>query len=87
MNVLVYERYVDDSNQVAVVPSSGTRYNLECGKVVVYDSLIDEEECDDEKTAKVLTDIAKSDQSVAYRNRVHTQEILRSLINSSHGQW
>ena len=141
MNILLYERYVDDSNQVAVVPPPGARYDPGCGKVIIDDSLIDEEECEDERTARVLTDIAntvmpgivmecdvpsrnedqkmaildmkvwiekrdgnilfqhyekptasqsilhaKSAQSVSCRHSVHTQEILRRLLNPiTHG--
>ena len=54
----MYERYVDDSNQVAVVPPLGAKYDKAKKKVVIDRSVTDSDENDDERTAKVLTDIA-----------------------------
>ena len=138
MNLKMYERYVDDSNQVAIVPPPGAKYDVTSRKVIIDDNLIDVVECEDERTARVMTDIANSvmpgivmefdipsrnadqkmpildmevwiekeegnimfqhyekptvsksimhvnsAQSVSCRNSVHTQEILRRLLNSS----
>ena len=60
MNLKMYERYVDDSNQVAIVPPPGAKYDVISKKVVFDDNLIDVDECDDERTARGMTDIAKS---------------------------
>ena len=132
----MYERYIDDSNQVAVVPPPGSKYDPVSKKVVVGDELIDMNENDDERLAKILIEIANdivpgitmeydvpsknidnkmpildmkvwmedgdimfqhyekptasgnimhanAAQSVTCRNSVHTQEILRRLLNSS----
>jgi hypothetical protein len=138
MNLKMYERYVDDSNQVAIVPPPGAKYDVTSSKVIIDDNLIDVVVCDDERTARVKTDIANSvmpgivmefnipsrnsdqkmpildmevwiekeegnimfqqyekptasksimhansAQSASCRNCVHTQEILRRLLNSS----
>ena len=57
----LYERYVDDSNQVAIVPPPGAKYDGNLKKVVIDENLIDvEEEDDDERTARVLVEIANS---------------------------
>ena len=56
---MLYERYIDDSNQVAVVPPPGSKYDTESKKVVIDETNIDIHENDDERTAKILTDIAK----------------------------
>ena len=60
MNLKMYDRYVDDSNQVAIVPPSGAKYDVISKKVGFDDNLIDGDECDDERTARVMTDIANS---------------------------
>lgn len=138
MNMLMYERYIDDSNQVTEVPAPGSKYDVDKKKVVIDESLIDNSEEDDERTARVLTQIANnilpgivmendvpsrntdrkmaildmkvwiekeegnvmfqhfekptasknimhahSAQSITCRNSVHTQEIVRRLLNSS----
>ena len=54
----VYERYVDDSNQVAVAPPEGARYSKETKKVVIEES--EETQADDERLANILRDIANS---------------------------
>jgi hypothetical protein len=139
MNILMYERYIDDSNQVAVVPPPGAKYDTITKKMIIDDNLVDTdiELSEDERTAKVMTDIANSvmpgivmvfdvpsrnvdkkmpildmevwmdadgnimfqhyekptssktvmhansAQSITCRNSVHTQEIMRRLLNSS----
>ena len=62
MKMLMYERYVDDSNQVAVVPPKGTRYDQERGTLVVKSSheAADGERGDEERLAVILKDIADS---------------------------
>ena len=138
MSLMMYERYIDDSNQVAVVPPPGSKYDTVSKKVITDENLVDIYENDDERTARVLTDIANdvmpgiimefdvpsrnnddkmaildmkvwmenddgnilfqhyekpsasrsimhanSAQAVTCRNSVHTQEIMRRLLNSS----
>ena len=60
LNLTMYERYVDDSNQVAVVPPPGAKYDVDTKKVVIDETLIDIAECEDERTARVFTDIANN---------------------------
>ena len=60
MNIMMYEWYIDDSNQVATVPPPSTRYDRVTRKGEVDDNQVDELECDDERTARVMTDIANS---------------------------
>ena len=60
--MLLYERYVDDSNQTAVTPPLGARYDSEKEKVIVNPQQMD---CDsniepDEWLSKILLDIANS---------------------------
>ena len=52
----MYKRYIDDSNQVAEVPSVGARYDKDSGKLVTSDCVIDEN--DDARLTGVLKDIA-----------------------------
>ena len=134
----LYERYVDDSNQVAVVPPPGSRYDVERGKLVMDPQLRDEDKPADERLAIILLSIAnsvmecvkmeadwpsknrdrkmpildmkvwvngegtllyqhyekdvssktvlnaKSAHSAACKRGVHTQEVVRRLLNSSH---
>ena len=134
----LYERYVDDSNQVAVVPPPGSKYDVQRGKVVVDPQLGDEDKPPDERLAIILLSIAnsvmecvkmeadwpsknrdrkmpildmkvwtngegtllyqhyekdvssktvlnaKSAHSAACKRGVHTQEVVRRLLNSSH---
>ena len=54
---MLYERYLDDSNQVTVVPSPGAKYDNILKKVVIDENL---QECEDKRTARILTDIANS---------------------------
>ncbi len=58
INILKYERYVDDSNQIAVVPEKGAKYDASSKKVKVDDELKDLQEEEDERLARVLVDIA-----------------------------
>ena len=58
MGVMMYERYVDDSNQVAVVPPTGARYDVTIKKVIIDDNPGDTDMNDDERTARIMTDIA-----------------------------
>ena len=60
MSMPLYERYIDDSNQVAVVPPPGATYDENQKKVIVDENLIDILENDDERTARVLVKIANS---------------------------
>ena len=53
----LYERYVDNSNQVAVAPPKGAKYNRERKKVEVEEECNDETQ-DDERLANILKEIA-----------------------------
>ena len=44
IEMLLYERYVDDSNQAAVTPAPGTRYNHERKKIMLDRSKVKEDE-------------------------------------------
>ena len=62
--MLMYDRYADDSNQAAVFPAPGYRYDSG-RKKVVYDQnrlLEDQTKNDDERLADVLRDIANDVQ-------------------------
>ena len=138
IDMMMYERYIDDSNQVAVVPPPGSRYDRESKKVVIDETIIDMDENDDKRLATILNEIANdiipgiimehdipsknidnkmpildmkvwierssgnimfqhyekptasgnimhanTAQAVTCRNSVHTQEIMRRLLNSS----
>ena len=56
----LYERYVDDSNQVGIAPPSGAKYDKATEKIVIDPELQDEEQPPDERLAKLLLDIANS---------------------------
>ena len=62
IKMLLYERYVDDSNQVAVNKPLGARYNRELNKVVVDPQMINVDNVinADERMAKIMLDIANS---------------------------
>ena len=60
MNLQMYERYVDDSNQVAIVPPPGAQYDSVNKKVIIDEDQTDMVECEDERTARILTEIANS---------------------------
>ena len=58
IDILLYERYVDDSNQVAVVPDREAKYDKETKKIIIDEQLKELQEKDDERVARVLLDIA-----------------------------
>ena len=58
IDIVLYERYVDDSNQVAAVPERGARYDRMTKRVVIDERLEGIEEKEDERLARVLLDIA-----------------------------
>ena len=60
MVMKVYERYVDDSNQVAEVLPPGSVYNAEMKKVVLDHDIDDQQVPEDERMAKILLSIANS---------------------------
>ena len=138
IKMLVYERYVDDSNQAAVVPPAGSKYSAEQQRIIQDPNIDDQGVPDDERMAKILVSIAnsimpcvvmeadwpskntdgkmpildmkvwtdksgnilyqhyekdvssrtvlheKSAHSGACKRGVHTQEVLRRLMNTSH---
>ena len=140
IKMLLYERYVDDSNQVAMTQPPGARYHKDTQKIVIdrEQKEIDLQIPEDERLGKILLEIANSivpciqmkgdwptkneDQKLpildmkvwinsdgylvyqhyekpvcsktvlndksaharACKRSVHTQEILRRLLNSSH---
>ena len=53
----MYERYVDDSNQIGKVPPPGARYDPASKKIVVDEDHTDDSQ-PDERLARVLLDIA-----------------------------
>ena len=60
LDMELYERYVDDSNQICEVPPLGAKYDKDSRKIIIdhiqYEQ--DQETPPDERTAKVLIDIA-----------------------------
>ena len=58
----MYERYVDDSNQVATVPHPGSRYDLASQKLVIDEDFIQLDETEEARVARVLKSIANSVQ-------------------------
>ena len=138
LRMALYERYVDDSNQIAEVPPPGSRYDTEQERLVVDTLQIEQDVPADERLARILLDIAnsvmgcvvmegdwpsknedkkmpildmkvwvdesgtvlyqhyekkvssktvlnaKSAHSAACKRSVHTQEVLRRLLNTSH---
>jgi hypothetical protein len=58
MEIEMYERYVDDSNQIAVVPPKGAKYDTREKKVKVDKDLENIQEEEDERIARVLLEIA-----------------------------
>ena len=54
----LYERYVDDSNQIATIPDKGARYDKERRKVVIEEGTDYRDEEGDERLARILVDIA-----------------------------
>ena len=57
----LYERYVDDSSQVAEVPPPNTRYNIQTGKMEKEDNPL-AWETEEARTARVFKEIANSVQ-------------------------
>ena len=57
---MMYKRYVEDLNQVAIVPPPGAMYDVNSKKVIVDENPTDTSVHDDERTARILTDIANS---------------------------
>ena len=58
VDMKMYERYIDDSNQVAVVPPPGSWYDSNQKKVVIDANLAVAEEEEDERLARILKSIA-----------------------------
>ena len=56
--MLMYKRYVDDSNQIGKVPPPGARYDPALRKIVVDEDHTDENSQPDERLARVLLDVA-----------------------------
>ena len=56
----MFKRYVDDSNQAAVVPPVGTKYDSDLRRIVQYEEETNEriDECEDSRLARVLREIA-----------------------------
>ena len=62
IDMKMYDRYIDDSNQVAVVPLPGSRYDTDSGKVVIDQDSDRTEENDDKRLAGILKSIANDVQ-------------------------
>ena len=58
ISMLLYERYIDDSNQSAVVPSPGATYDTDRKKVVIDTDIALEDEDKEARLARVLKEIA-----------------------------
>ena len=58
LDLVMYERYVDDSNQLAIIPPPGARYDANSKRVVIDIGDVDKTVSDDERTARLYTDIA-----------------------------
>ena len=58
VEIVKYERYVDDSNQIAVVPQEGAKYDTDSKKIRIEQEIKETEEEDDERLARVLLDVA-----------------------------
>ena len=56
----LYERYIDDSNQVAIVPPPGSKYDTVTENVVRDENNAIEAENEDERLARVLKEIANT---------------------------
>ena len=54
----MYERYVDDSNQLVIIPPPGARYDANSKRVVIDIGDVDITISDDKRTARFYTDIA-----------------------------
>ena len=60
VRIVTYERYVDDSNQIVVVPPKGAKYDVQKEEMVIDEDLRDIEEEEDARIARVLLDIANT---------------------------
>ena len=58
MTMRMYERYIDDSNQVAKVPINGSKYDEDSELVVFDEQEVRDDEMEDERLAVLLRDIA-----------------------------
>ena len=58
MNMLLFKRFVDDSNQVAKAPPAGYEYDKESAKIVYDDSTIVLDETANTRLARILKEIA-----------------------------
>jgi hypothetical protein len=58
LDMTLYERYVDDSNQAAVVPQPGARYDVLTQKVVVDQNIAMNDSNSEARLARVLNQIA-----------------------------
>ena len=58
VEMTLYERYVDDSNQAAEVPLPGSQYSAEQKKVIIDQNLAIHDEDEEERLARVLKAIA-----------------------------
>ena len=61
LKMKIYKRYADDSNQMAVVPPPGSRYDVVSGKVV-QDENVEVAETEEQRLTRVLKQIADSVQ-------------------------
>ena len=57
----MYERYVDDSNQIAEVPPPNTRCDVQTGKLVPEHQIANE--TDEQRTGRILKEVANSVQN------------------------
>ena len=62
IKMLLFERYVDDSNQVAITPPKGSVYNKVTDRIKIDPEKLVEDQIinDDERLAKILLDIANT---------------------------
>ena len=58
--MMLYERYVEHSNQVAIVPPVGSKYDKEKLKVVIHHQQLDSGIADYERLARTLLELANS---------------------------
>ena len=58
IDMLLYERYIDDSDQSAVVPPPGAMYNVESQEIEIDDNLANYDTNTEARLARVLKDIA-----------------------------
>ena len=62
MEMLVYERYADDSNQIAKTPPVGSKYDRNKQKVVYDENELRIDEQEDKRLARILKEIANTVQ-------------------------